>query len=115
MKRYSEAQRVGFVTEHELSGLGAAEFCRRRGISTVSLTNWRRRQSQQKTTRPPTGAQWLPVTIRGPGAEAGAAKPGGYVLSLAQARLEVPRGFDPDEVRSLWRLLQADEGGEVAS
>jgi hypothetical protein len=37
------------------------------------------------------------------------------VLSLSDARLEVPRGFDPDEVRALWRLLQADEGGEVAS
>lgn len=115
MKRYSEAQRVGFVTEHERSGLGAAEFCRRRGISTVSLANWRRRHGRRKTAQPPDASRWLPVSIAGPVAQAGATQQGGYVLRLADARLEVPRGFDPDEVRALWRLLQADEGGEVAS
>ena len=115
MKRYSEAQRVGFVTEHERSGLGAAEFCRRRGISTVSLANWRQRQSARKTAPVAAAAQWLPVTISAPGLQTGPSTQGGYVLSCAGARLEVPHGFDAGEVRVLWRLLRADAGGEAES
>jgi hypothetical protein len=36
---------AGVVKDFECGGIRAAEFCRRRGMSTVSLAQWRHRYS----------------------------------------------------------------------
>lgn len=91
-----------------------AAFCRQHGLCAVSLANWRRRlggpdsRGAPATTAAPS--QWLPVVMDCTPSSPALRAPehAGYVLALHELRLEVPRGFDGDEVRALWSLLCAD-------
>ena len=111
MKRYSEAERKRFVLRHQRGGLSTAAFCQVHGISAASLGLWRRRYGQRSPTAVPSSQQWVPVVLE---AEALRPKPGrGYVLSCSAGSLEVPPGFDAQEVSLLWRVLAPLRSGEA--
>lgn len=105
MKRYSKVERIRIVREHELSGRSAVAFCRDRGVSAGSLANWRKRYVQEEPVAaadrgtPP----WIPVVVTR-SAES-PVRATGYVMAAEGFRLEVPRGFDPEETRVLWRMV----------
>lgn len=110
MRRYSESARRRTVRDFERSGLSAAEFCRRRGISAVSLGLWRKRHAGTPADAEAAGSSWLPVVLTGGESLPPAAGPCVYVLSIGACRLEVPAGFAPGEVRQLWQLLAGSAG-----
>jgi hypothetical protein len=59
MRRYTDAERRWAVKDFECGGISAAEFCRRRGISSVSLAQWRRYSGNADS--PAAVPPWLPV------------------------------------------------------
>lgn len=98
--------------------MSAAAFCRRHGMSTVSLANWRRRYIggeaaaiDGSTPASPRSPQWLPVMLSSAGPHSPAPCTGGYVLAGQDCRLEVPRAFDAAEVRELWHILLLNTEG----
>jgi hypothetical protein len=113
MKRYTESQRKEFISQFQHSNLTAVAFCRARGFSTVSLALWRKRyaktqqsiQPARPSLRGPAPGPWVPVVVR----DDVTRPPQGacYVLISDTGRLEVPRGFDAQEVGALWQVLTA--------
>jgi transposase-like protein len=63
MRRYTDAERRRAVKDFECGGISAAGFCRRRGMSSVSLAQWRRRYSGSTHSSPAAVPPWLPVGI----------------------------------------------------
>ena len=121
MKRYSETERRRLVRAFDESGESAAAFCRRQGVTAVTLAQWRKRYSPPAGVaaspgprpKPQSGPSWLPVVLSdGAGVPAGPDGPL-YRMGRGDLRLEVPAGFDPGEVRQLWELLVSavPEGG----
>ena len=108
MRRYTETERQRIVRAFESSALSATAFCRRRGVSTVTLAHWRKRYprtaatSAPDTTRP---APWLPVVLTGAGSLPALREESRYLMVCGDCRLEVPPGFAPGEARALWQLL----------
>jgi transposase-like protein len=114
MRRYTESERRQAVRDFERSGITAAEFCRRRGMSSVSLGQWRRRYTGKPCGDPAADAAWLPVVVSGgliPEPEQRAV----YVMITRACRLEVSPGFNPQEVRSLWEILRSIEEQPIHS
>ena len=114
MRRYTESERRKAVKDFERSGISAAEFCRRRGMSSVSLGQWRRRYTGKPCGDPAADAAWLPVVVSGgliPEPEQRAV----YVMITRACRLEVSPGFNPQEVRSLWEILRNIEEQPIHS
>jgi transposase-like protein len=106
MNRYTETERQHMVRAFEGSGESATAFCRRQGVSTVSLAQWRKRYARRQSVSVPAAASsWVPVVITDAGAPAMAAGRLCYRMACGDFRLEVPAGFAPDEVRQLWELL----------
>jgi hypothetical protein len=104
MRRYTDAERRRAVKDFECGGISAAEFCRRRGMSSVSLAQWRRRYSGNAHSVPAAVPPWLPVVIADadqPAADSGVV----YVMIAGTRRLEVPPGFSPADVQVLWSIL----------
>jgi hypothetical protein len=104
MRRYTDAERRRAVKDFECGGISAAEFCRRRGMSSVSLAQWRRRYSGNAHSVPAAVPPWLPVVITDadqPAADSGVV----YVMIAGTRRLEVPSGFSPADVQVLWSIL----------
>jgi hypothetical protein len=88
MRRYTDAERRRAVKDFECGGISAAEFCRRRGMSSVSLAQWRRRYSGNAHSVPAAVPPWLPVVIADadqPAADFGVV----YVMIAGTRRLEV--------------------------
>jgi hypothetical protein len=105
---YTEEQRIALVREHAESGLGAAAFCRLRGVSAGSLAEWRRRYGAPGQAGAADAAGgWVSLGVGDAPAEA----PAGYVLDLARGRLELPRGFHCGEARLLCELLARHHTG----
>ncbi|MFN0079859.1 MAG: IS66 family insertion sequence element accessory protein TnpA [Prosthecobacter sp.] len=50
MKRYTEAERKKFISQFQRSAMTAVAFCRAQGISTVSLSLWRKRYNRTDST-----------------------------------------------------------------
>jgi hypothetical protein len=71
MRRYTDAERRRAVKDFECGGISAAEFCRRRGMSSVSLAQWRRRYSGNAHSVPSAVPPWLPVVIADAGPPTG--------------------------------------------
>ena len=108
MRRYIETERQRIVRAFESSGLSAAAFCRRRGVSTVTLAHWRKRYPQSATASTPVAtrpAPWLPVILTDAGSPPSLREASRYLMVCGDCRLEVPPGFAPGEVRQLWQLL----------
>jgi len=105
MKRYSKAERIKIIREHGRSGQSAAAFCRDRGVSAGSLADWRKRYSDLGPGATMDGgvSPWIPVVVTGSVGNGGMVT--GYVLAVEGLRLEVPRGFDPEETRVLWQIV----------
>jgi hypothetical protein len=70
MRRYTDAERRRAVKDFECGGIRAAEFCRRRGVSSVSLALWRRRYSGSTHCSPADAPPWPPVVIVDAGPQA---------------------------------------------
>ena len=108
MRRYTETERQRIVRAFEASGLSATTFCRRWGVSTVTLAQWRKRFERTPGPAalvPASPAPWLPVVLTGAGSPPAATGAVCYRLVCGDFRLEVPAGFSPGEVRQLWQLL----------
>ena len=108
MRRYTETERRRIVRAFESSGLSATAFCRRRGVSTVTLAHWRKRYPWTTATPAPGAtrpAPWLPVVLTGAGSLSALREESRYLMVCGDCRLEVPPGFAPGEVRELWQLL----------
>lgn len=110
MRRYTESERQRIVSTFESSGLSASAFCRRRGVSTVTLAQWRKRFQRPAGPAAPAraqgaGASWLPVVITGAASPQTGRGAASYLMVCGERRLEVPQGFAPGEVRQLWQLL----------
>jgi transposase-like protein len=108
MRRYTEPERQRIVRAFESSGLSATAFCRRRGVSTVTLAHWRKRCQQPAITSAPDTmrpAPWLPVVLTDAGSLPALREGSPYLMVCGDRRLEVPPGFAPGEVRQLWQLL----------
>jgi hypothetical protein len=121
-KRYTEAERKDFISQFHHSHLSASAFCRAQGISTVSLTLWRKRYATKTqlparavTATDRAAPAWVPVLVREDATRPPPATC--YVLAADSGRLEVPRGFDAGEVAVLWQVLSAGTltGMEVGS
>ena len=112
MRRYTESERRRTVRAFEASGLSAAAFCRRRGVSTVTLAQWRKRWAQSPVPRdapdPTPRPSWLPVVIAGAGSLPAGRDSFAYRMVRGDFRLEVPPGFTLSEVRQLWELLAGE-------
>jgi hypothetical protein len=63
VRQYIDAERRRAVKDFECGGIRAAEICRRRGVSSVSLAQWRRRYSGNAHYSPGAVPPWLPVGI----------------------------------------------------
>jgi hypothetical protein len=112
MNRYTETERQYMVRAFEGSGESAAAFCRRQGVSTVSLAQWRKRYAgRHPVSGPAAASSWVPVVLTDAGAPAVAAGGVCYRMACGDFQLEVPGGFAPDEVRQLWELLAGPMGG----
>ena len=108
MRRYTETERQRIVRDFESSGLSATAFCRRRGVSTVTLAQWRKRYPRTAATSAPDTprtAPWLPVVLTGAGSLPALREGSPYLMVCGDCRLEVPPGFAAGEVRQLWQLL----------
>jgi Transposase len=107
MRRYTETERRRIVRAFAASGMSATAFCRRRGVSTVTLAQWRKRleQAPDPTASVPPSRSWLPVVISDGGSPQPLPGTACYRLVCGDWRLEVPAGFDLNEVRALWQLL----------
>lgn len=108
MRRYTETERQRIVRAFELSGLSAAAFCRRRGVSTVTLAHWRKRYPRTAATSTPAAthpAPWLPVILTDAGSPPSLREASRYLMVRGDCRLEVPPGFAAGEVRQLWQML----------
>jgi hypothetical protein len=93
------------------SGLSQAEFCRRQGLSRVSLSWWKSRIARQESVRPSVspGTEWLavralPSATGEPGGEDG--EPQLEVVLRGGRIVRVGSGFDAS---ALLRLVQALE------
>ena len=83
MRRYTDAERRRAVKDFECGGIGAAEFCRRLGMSSVSLAQWRQRYSGNAHSVPSAVPPWLPVVIADAGPPTGDANVA-YVMIAGQ-------------------------------
>ena len=92
-----EANARGMLRRWKASGLSQAAFCRRAGISTVTLGRWLREFGDGEG-----GSRGGFVEVRlGPSTAAAA-----YDLELASGRhLRIPAGFDASELDRLLAVL----------
>lgn len=106
MKRYTEAERKQFISHFQRSATSAVAFCRAQGISTVSLSLWRKRYgTARRVVTDAASAPWVPVVLRSEAMSS--PHTAHYALVTPSARLEVPHGFDVQEVGSLWHIITA--------
>jgi len=95
MKRRSEAARAKWarlIEAQALSGLSAAEFCRRRRIWASSFFAWKRTLGNSDTQMPESGgAGFVEAIVEGDGG----GPHGGITIDLVSGRrVTVSRGFD---------------------
>jgi len=92
---------TGVLSEYDSSGLSAAAFCRSAGISSVTLTRWRRHvQSRRRRVASASGfVEILPSRVPA-GSEFGVTLPGGVILRVAP-------GFDAAELSRLLAVLRS--------
>lgn len=86
------------------SGLSVADYAARIGVSVPTLYQWRRRLASQ-TRGGRDRAQLVEVTVARPAPSAG----GRMVVRVCDGRrgIEVPLGFDGDELRRLVAALES--------
>jgi hypothetical protein len=93
-----EVHARGALGRFEASGLSRAAFCRREGISTMTLLRWVKEFGG--APRPATGAGFVEVRL-----DAGSPQ-GGFELELARGRrLRIPPGFSVADLERLLALL----------
>jgi len=87
-----------------VSGLSVGAYAERIGVSVPTLYQWRRRLAS-----PPRGgrghAKLIEVALAGPATRAS----DGVLVRLCEGRrsIEVPRGFDGDDLRRLVAVLES--------
>ena len=99
-RRRSRAEADQLLTEFEVSGLTAVEFCRQKGLSLATLARYRKRQADASAA---PASHWLTVEVSG----GGAARDSGLVLALPSSRrIEVGHGFDAPTLVQLLGVLE---------
>jgi transposase-like protein len=89
------------------SGLSVAEYAGRIGVSVPTLYLWRRRLGPQAPARD-GAAKLVEVTVTRPVSRASAPSSDAMVVGLSSGRsIEVPCGFDEDELRRLVTVLES--------
>ena len=100
MRRYTETERQRIVRAFESSGLSATAFCRRRGVSTVTLAHWRKRYPRAAATSAPDTtlpAPWLPVILTDAASPPSLREASRYLMVCGDCRLEyICCRFDSD-------------------
>jgi hypothetical protein len=86
------------LVRHQQSGLSAAEFCTREGLSLSAFHSWRRKLRPRTPAEPPP---LVGLRLLGPA-------PSVELLLPTGALLRLPVGCDLDLVRSLLMLLKED-------
>ena len=86
------------------SGLSVADYAERIGVSVPTLYQWRRRL-ESPTGGDAAGAKLVEVTVSLPAART----TDGLVVRVCDGRrsIEVPRGFDGDDLRRLLAALES--------
>jgi transcriptional regulator with XRE-family HTH domain len=94
------------VREFAASGMSAAEFARRAGVSAQTLGRWRKACREKPR-------QLIEVTLGG-AEEVGAPAVGSggaiYAVEFSNVRVEIPGAFDAAAVRSLLRMVREEVG-----
>ena len=100
--------------EYEHWNGSAADFCRQRGVSAVSLALWRRRYGARGAgSKDEVGrGTWIPVEVHGVGPAVGEV-PRYVLVSPAGVRMEVAERFKIEEVRALWKVVNGQGGSEA--
>lgn len=93
------------LEQQAASGLSVTEFASRVGLTAWTLYQWRRRLSASVDMESATPPELIEVGIAGPRRCIG----DGMVLRLGDGRrsIEVPPGFDGDELRRLVSVLES--------
>jgi transposase-like protein len=89
----------------EASGLSVAAFAERMGVSVPTLYMWRRRLGTARSVAE-SSSKFVEVTVTRPSSPAPSS--GAMVVRLCAGRsVEVPRGFDDDELRRLIAVVES--------
>ena len=103
-RRRSRAEADQLLTEFEVSGLTAVEFCRQKGLSLATLARYRKRQADASAA---PANRWLQVEVSGGGAARDSGANSGLVLALPSSRrIEVGHGFDAPTLVQLLGVLE---------
>lgn len=107
-KRHSRQQMLPILKAYRESGLSVSAFARQRGLEPATLFRWLRlweETAAPPSLPPPAFVQALPPAVRAPEPAPGR---NGYCLHWPDGRrLEVACGFDRQELRTLWEVLNA--------
>jgi hypothetical protein len=92
------------VTRWKASGLNVREFCRGERLSEPSFYSWRRTLAERDADAAASDAPaFVPVHVR-----SGPTPPALEVVLRSGHVLRVPHGFDPDQLRRVVAILEAD-------
>lgn len=92
------------LEEQEQSGLSVTEFAEEIGVTASTLYQWRRRLTTPSRRTGGVASGLVRVQV----ARGGEALRGTLVVRLNSGRgIEVPRGFDPEELSRLIEVLEA--------
>ena len=101
-RRRSRAETEQLAAEYATSGLSRQEFCRQHGLALSTLQRYRKRGQA-----PAVGNRWLTVELSGANQARGSEAGSGLALVLSRGRrIEVGRGFDPETLSRLVKLLE---------
>ena len=102
-RRRSRAEAEQLAVEYEGSGLSRVDFCRKHGLSLVSLARYRKRLAQGQAA---TGSRWLAVEVAGSKATPESRERSGLTVALSGGRrIEVGCGFDAHTLVELLGVL----------
>ncbi|MFN9307414.1 MAG: IS66 family insertion sequence element accessory protein TnpA [Planctomycetota bacterium] len=93
------------LADQAASGMSVAKYAGHLGVSVPTLYQWRRRLGADVGDPVGGNAKLVEVTVARPAAVSG----GGLVVRLSGGRrsIEVPRGFDEDDLRRLVTAIES--------
>lgn len=93
------------LADQAASGMSVADYAGHLGVSVPTLYQWRRRIGATKREVAAGGTKLVEVTL----ARSASASADGLVVRVCSGRrsIEVPRGFDDDDLRRLVTALES--------
>jgi len=92
------------ITQYKSSGQGVREWCAANGVKPERLWYWLRRAKAGRTEGEAT--MWPPVEM-GSGCPGEQQASAGLLVRVGKAIIEVKRGFDPELLSTVVRVLSA--------